>query len=174
VDLQDEERCSGVIIRHKASLVAKDYVQQPGIDFDEMFALVARLETVQLLLAYAANEGWSVHYMDVKSAFLNCELQEQVFMSQLPGFIVNDAKHKVLCLNKVLYELRQAPCTWYSNLDASLEELGFQCGEIEHAVYTRGGGDRRLIAGVYVDDLIITGVNNSELMQFKEQMKNKF
>jgi hypothetical protein len=74
VDLQDEERCRGVIIRHKAPLVAKDYVQQPGIDFDEMFALVARLETGQLLLAYVANEGWSVHYMDVKSAFLNCEL----------------------------------------------------------------------------------------------------
>jgi hypothetical protein len=135
---------------------------------------VVRLETVRLLLAFAANEGWHVRHMDVKSFFLNGELQEQVFVSQPPGFIVNNEEHKVLCLNKALYGLRQALRAWYSKFDASLAELGFQRGEAEHAVYTRGGGDMHLIVGVYADDLIITGGNSSELMQFKERMKSKF
>jgi hypothetical protein len=80
----------------------------------------------------------------------------------------------VLHLIKELYGLRQAPRTWYAKLDASLAELGFQHSEAEHAMYTRGWGDRRLIVGVYVNDLIITGGSNSELKLFKQQMQEKF
>jgi hypothetical protein len=83
------------------------------------------MEAVRILLAYAANEGWAVHHMDVKSAFLNGDLQEEVFVTQPPEFIVNGAEHKVLRLSKVLYGLRQAPRAWYAKLDASLAELGF-------------------------------------------------
>jgi hypothetical protein len=77
--------------------VAKGYVQQPGIDFDEVFAPMVRM-----LLAYAANEGWAVHHMDVKLVFLNGDLQEEVFVTQLSGFIVDGAEHKVLWLSKAL------------------------------------------------------------------------
>jgi hypothetical protein len=96
----------GVIIKYKAHLVAKGYVQQPGIDFDEVFALVVRLKTVCMLLAYTANEGWVVHHMDMKSAFLNGDLQEEVFVEQPSGFIINEVENKVLHLNKALYGLR--------------------------------------------------------------------
>jgi hypothetical protein len=164
----------GVVVKHKARLVAKEYVQQPRVDFEEVFALVAWLETVRVLLAYATNEGWPVHHMDVKSAFLNGDLLEEVFVSQPPGFIVMGEEHMVLHLIKVLYGLRQALRAWYAKLDASLAELGFQCSEAEHTMYTCGWGDRRLIVGVYVDDLIITGGSNSELRQFKQQMQEKF
>ena len=165
---------TGIIIKHKARLVAKGYVQRQGVDFDEVFAPVARLETVRLLLALAASEGWPVHHMDVKSAFLNGELRENVYVAQLPGFLVAGKEHKVLRLIKALYGLRQAPRAWYAKLDASLASLGFQRNTSEHAVYTRRRGTHRLIVGVYFDDLVITGGDDDELKQFKEEMKRKF
>lgn len=99
----------GNIVKYKARLVAKGYVQQQGIDFNEVFAPVAWLESVRLLLAVAAHEGWEVHHMDVKSTFLNGDLLEEVYVTQPTGFIIDGAKHKVLQLKKALYGLRQAP-----------------------------------------------------------------
>jgi hypothetical protein len=101
---------SDIITKHKARLVAKGYVQRQGIDYEEVFAPVARLESVRLLLALAASEGWPIHHMDVRSAFLNGELREQVFVAQPPGFVVAGQERKVLRLVKALYGLRQAPC----------------------------------------------------------------
>ena len=98
----------GAIIKHKARLVARGFVQREGIDF-EVFAPVARMESVRLLLALAAAKDWRVHHMDVKSAFLNGELAETVFVRQPPGFAVKGEKHRVLRLRKALYGLRQAP-----------------------------------------------------------------
>ncbi|XP_066365482.1 uncharacterized mitochondrial protein AtMg00810-like [Miscanthus floridulus] len=95
--------------------------------------------------------------MDVKSTFLNGVLQEQVFVEQPPGFILRGHEHKVLHL-----------------LDSSLIELGFQRSTSEHAVYLRGAGDRRLVVGVYVDDLVITGGNNTDISKFKEEMRSTF
>jgi len=165
---------TGVITKHKARLVAKGYVQQQGIDFEEVFAPVARLESVRLLLAHAATQGWALHHMDVKSAFLNGVLQEQVYVEQPPGFVLRGHESKVLHLVKALYGLRQAPRAWYAKLDSSLIELGFQRSTSEHAVYLRGAGEHRLIVGVYVDDLVITGGNNDIITKFKEEMKAKF
>ena len=146
-----------IVTHDKARLVTKVYVQRPGIDYDKVFALVARLESVQLLLALAANEGWPVHHREVKSAFLNGELQEKVYVTQPPRFVVASKELKVLHLIKALYGLRQAPRARYAKLDASLASLGFQRSTSEHAVYTRGKGTHQLIVGVYVDDLAITG-----------------
>jgi hypothetical protein len=106
VDLQDQERCRRRHHQVQSAPVAKGYVQQLGIDFDEVFAPVARLETMHMLLAYAVNEGWVIHHRDVKSAFLNGDLQEEVFMEQPPGFIINEVEHKVLHLNMALYGMR--------------------------------------------------------------------
>jgi len=125
---------AGLITKFKARLVAKGYVQRQGVDYDEVFAPVARLESVRLLLAYAACEGWAVHHMDVKSAFLNGELLEDVYVEQPPGFVLKGHEHKVLHLVKALYGLRQAPRAWYSKLDASLLKLGFTRSTSEHAV----------------------------------------
>ena len=149
-------------------------MQQQGIDFEEVFAPVARLESVRLLLAHAASQGWAVHHMDVKSAFLNGVLQEQVYVEQPPGFVLRGHENKVLHLVKALYGLRQAPRAWYAKLDSSLIELGFQRSTFEHTVYLRDTGDRRLVVGVYVDDLVITGGNDDDISAFKEEMKSKF
>jgi hypothetical protein len=128
------------VLKHKARLVAKGYVQQARVDFDEVFAPVAWIEFVRLLLALAAQEGWPVHHMDVKSAFLNGELNEEVYVRQPPGFIVAGQENMVLRLDKALYGLRQAPRAWNAKLDRTLGELGFSHSESEHAVYARGRG----------------------------------
>jgi hypothetical protein len=127
----------GVVVKYKARLVAKGYVQQPGVDFKEVFTPVAWLEMVRVLLAYATNEGWPVHHMDMKLAFLNDDLLEEVCVSQPLGFIIKGEEDKVLHLIKALYGLRQMLRAWYAKLDASLVELGFQRGEAEDAMYTR-------------------------------------
>jgi hypothetical protein len=89
---------AGAIVKHKARLVAKGYVQREGVDFDEVFAPVARMESIRMLLAVAAQEGWLVHHMDVKSAFLNGELKEEVYVRQPPGFTAAGHEGKVLKL----------------------------------------------------------------------------
>jgi hypothetical protein len=161
-------------VKHKARLVAKGYAQRQGVDYDEVFAPVARMETVRLLLALAAHHGWAVHYMDVKSAFLNGDLQEEVYVHQPPGYIDDNNRHGVLRLRKALYGLRQAPRAWNAKLDSTLISLGFERSPLEHAVYRRNTRGSTLIVGVYVDDLVITGSDKGDIDKFKEEMKHKF
>jgi hypothetical protein len=100
---------NGEVVCHKARLVVKGYAQQQGGDFDEVFAPMVRQEEVRLLLALAADEGWQVHHMDVKTTFLNGDLQEEVYVQQPLGFIQPGQEHKILKLSKSLYGLHQAP-----------------------------------------------------------------
>jgi hypothetical protein len=165
---------AGEVVRHKARLVAKGYAQRAGIDFEEVFAPVARLDSVRVLLAIAAHHNWEVHHLDVKSAFLNGDLEEEVYVSQPPGFIIDGMEGKVLRLKKALYGLRQAPRAWNAKLDNTLLSLGFTRSPSEHAVYTRGKDDSRLLLGVYVDDLIVTGGGEQEIARFKREMMTRF
>ncbi|GJZ61360.1 zinc finger, CCHC-type containing protein [Tanacetum coccineum] len=141
----------GNIIKYKARLVAKGYIQEQGIDFDEVFAPVARIETVRLILALAAYHGWQVHHLDVKSAFLQGDLKEEVYVTQ-----------------------PEAPRAWNMKLDQTLKSLDFKKYNLEHAVYTKRSKTSTLIVGVYVDDLIITGTPRKEIDLFKSQMEDKF
>jgi transposase InsO family protein len=104
-----KKNAEGVVMKHKARLVAKGYVQKHGIDYDEVFAPVARIDTVKLLLALAANRGWEVHHLDVKTAFLNGELEEEVYVGQPKGYAVKGKEKQVYKLSKALYGLKQAP-----------------------------------------------------------------
>ena len=162
----------GDIVRYKARLVAKGYVQNFGIDYEEVFAPMARMETIRVLLALAAQEGWQVHHMDVKSAFLNGELEEEVYVKQPYGYIKKGREHLMMILKKALYGLKQAPRAWYTKLDKCSRSLDFTRSSQEHAVYFKRSGTSRLIIGVYVDDLIITGTENHQIEDFKAQMKN--
>ncbi|GKB70172.1 ribonuclease H-like domain, reverse transcriptase, RNA-dependent DNA polymerase [Tanacetum coccineum] len=164
----------GNIIKYKARLVAKGYVQEQGIDFDEVFAPVARIETVRLILALAAYHGWQVHHLDVKSAFLHGDLKEEVYVTQPEGFVQQGNSGKVYKLTKALYGLRQAPRAWNVKLDQTLKSLDFKKCNLEQAVYTKRSKNSTLIVGVYVDDLIITGTPKKELEVFKSQMEEKF
>jgi hypothetical protein len=164
----------GAVVRHKARLIVKGYAQRQGIDYDEVFAPVACMESVRLLLALAAQERWQVHHMDVKTAFLNGDLQEEVYVQQAPGFAQPGQEHKVYRLHKALYGLHQAPRAWNQKLDEQLDVLGFMRCPSEHAIYCRGGGAERLAVGVYVDDLVITGTSSSSIQKFKTEMTKVF
>ncbi|WVZ82883.1 hypothetical protein U9M48_030091 [Paspalum notatum var. saurae] len=164
----------GEIVKHKARLIAKGYVQRQGVDFEEVFAPVARMESVRVALAMAAHCGWPVHHMDVKSAFLNGELMEEGYVEQPPGFTAVRHEGKVLRLHKALYGLRRAPRAWNAKLDASLHELSFTKSKCEHGLYMRGTAASRLLVGVYVDDLLITGEQPTEIEAFKVEMKKLF
>jgi hypothetical protein len=149
--------------------------QRQGLDYEEVFALVTRLEAIRLLLALAANQNWEVHHMDVKSAFLNGDLTEEVYVTQPPGFVAAGSENKVLRLKKALYGLHQAPRAWYQKLDESLTSVGFLSYPSDPAIYCRGNkkGDR-LVVGVYVDDLVITGSSQQEILKFKSEMARMF
>jgi hypothetical protein len=111
---------------YKAILVAKGYVQRARIYFDEVFASVAQLESVHMMLALATHEQWEVQHMGVKSAFLNGTLKEEVYVQQPLGFVIAGAEQRMLCLHKALYGLHQAPRAWNAKLYATMASRGFQ------------------------------------------------
>eukprot|EP00253_Pinus_taeda_P031507 PITA_31507 len=113
---------NGEIIRNKARLVCKGYAQQEGIDFEETFALVARLEAIRMFLALSSFQKFKVFQMDVKSTFLNGDLEEEVYIEQPDGFILGNDPNLVCRLKKALYGLKQAPRTWYYRLDKYLHQ----------------------------------------------------
>jgi hypothetical protein len=164
----------GRIIKHKARLVAKGYAQREGVDYDEVFAPVARIETGRLLIAIAAQRGWIVHHMDVKLVFLNGDLMEEIYVQQPPEFVVKNGSGKVLKLKKVLYGLHQAPRACNAKLDSELTRLGFVRNPLEHAVYRRSEKNDYVLVGVYVDDLIITGSSRANIEAFKKEMMRSF
>jgi hypothetical protein len=165
---------AGAIVKHKARLVARGFVQREGIDFDDTFAPVAWMESMRLLFALAAQEGWRVHHMDVKSAFFNDDLKEEVYVHQPPGFAIPGKEGKVLRLRKTLYDLRQAPRTWNAKLDSTLKGMGFGQSPHEAAIYRWGNGGNALLVGAYVNDLVITSTKDAEVLAFKEEMKATF
>ena len=171
---KEKKNTNGKIVKHKARLVAKGYVQKFGVDFLEVFAPVTRMEMVRLLLALAAYNEWQVHHIDVKSAFLNGELLEEVYVTQPRGFEKEGEEHKVYKLSKALYGLRQAPRAWYARLSIYLVKLGFTKCPFEHAVYMKHENNEVLIVGVYVDDLLITGTNLNDIVEFKQQIQREF
>jgi hypothetical protein len=120
---QDE---NGVIVRNKTRLVAQGYSQVEGLDFDETFAPVARLETIQILLAYVTTHNIKLYQMDVKSAFLNGKINELVYVEQLPDFKDSKKPNHVYKLSEALYDLKQAPRAWYEGLQDFLVSKGFK------------------------------------------------
>jgi len=164
----------GVITRNKARLVSKGYNQEEGIDYDETYASVARLEAVRLLLAFSCIKGFKLFQMDVKSAFLNGYINEKVFVSQPPGFEDHQHPGHVFKLKKALYGLKQAPRQWYERLSDFLTSQGYERGTSDKTLFIKKKGDDTILVQVYVDDIIF-GSNNEELCEtFVEIMKSEF
>ncbi|KAJ4719034.1 Retrovirus-related Pol polyprotein from transposon TNT 1-94 [Melia azedarach] len=162
-------------IVHKARLVVKGYAQQQGIDYGDTFAPVARLDTIKLLIALAAQNRWKIFHLDIKSAFLNGYLKEEIFIEQPEGFKVNGEEDKVYKLNKALYGLKQAPRAWYSRIDEFLCASGFRrsCNDATLYIKTSASADT-LIISMYVDDLLIIGSRIDDVNDFKQQLYQKF
>ena len=164
----------GVITRNKARLVAKGYNQEEGIDYDETYAPVARLEAVRLLLAFSCIKGFKLFEMDVKSVFLNGYINEEVFVSQPPRFEYHQHPGHVFKLKKALYGLKQAPRLWYERLSDFLTSQGYDRGTSDKTLFIKKKGDGIILVQVYVDDIIF-GSNNGKLCEtFVEIMKSDF
>ncbi|RVX01687.1 Retrovirus-related Pol polyprotein from transposon RE1 [Vitis vinifera] len=164
----------GSINKHKARLVVKGYAQMFGVDFSETFAPVARLDTIRMLLALAAQRKWKIYQLDVKSAFLNGYLEEEIFVEQPEGFAIKGKEEKVYLLKKALYGLRQAPRAWYSRIDTHLLTLGFHKSLSEFTLYIKKIEEDILIVSLYVDDLLVTGSNAGFVNKFKAEMEQVF
>nr|GEW61286.1 retrovirus-related Pol polyprotein from transposon TNT 1-94 [Tanacetum cinerariifolium] len=167
----DEEQ---TVIRKKSRLVVRGYRQEEGIDFEESFTPVSRMEATRIFLAYAAHKSFSVFQMDVKTAFLHGSLKEDVYVCQPEGFIDADHPSHVYKLNKALYGLKQAPRAWYDELSTFLLQNHFFKGTIDPTLFIRRFYDDILVVHVYVDDIIFGSTHPRYIQLFSDLMKNRF
>jgi hypothetical protein len=145
---------NGQIIKNKAILVCKGYAQVEGIDFEETFSPVARLEAIRMFLAFACFRNFKIYQMDVKSTFLNGTLEEEVYIEQPEGFILTENQDYVCKLKKALYGLKQAPRAWFSRLDQYLQKQGYKRGTTDKNLYIKIEDQDMIVVVVYVDDII--------------------
>jgi hypothetical protein len=163
----------GSIEKYKACFVAWGFSQVEGVDYDETFASVARYTSIRAVISIAAEMGWKIHQMDVKTAFLNGLIEEEVYIEQPLGFEVHGRESHVCRLKKALYGLKQAPRAWYSRIDAYLQQLGFEKSEADPNLYFIMVGEDPLILLLYVDDLFITGEERL-ISSCKESIASEF
>jgi hypothetical protein len=170
----EEQRGRGEVVRNKSRLVAQGFGQKEGIDYEETFTLVARLEAIRILLAFFVAKGFKLYQMDVKSAFLNGVLEEEVYVRKTPGFESEKYPHRVYKLRKTLYGLKQAPRAWYGGSRGFLFERGFEMGKVDKTLFLLRQGRHILIVQAYVDDIVFGGSSNSLVARFAEDMSRKF
>nr|AAT76321.1 putative integrase [Oryza sativa Japonica Group]ABF97341.1 retrotransposon protein, putative, unclassified [Oryza sativa Japonica Group] len=171
---KNKQNKDGLIVRNKAILVAQGFTQVEGLDFDETFAPIARIEAIRLLLAFAASKGFKLYQMDVKSAFLNGFIQEKVYVKQPPGFENPDFPNHVFKLSKALYGLKQAPRPWYDRLKNFLLAKGFTMGKVDKTLFVLKHGDNQLFIQIYVDDIIFGCSTHALVVEFAETMRREF
>ncbi|WVZ89341.1 hypothetical protein U9M48_035762 [Paspalum notatum var. saurae] len=164
----------GMVVRNKARLVAQGFCQKEGIDYEETFAPVARLEAIRILLAFAASKGFKLQQMDVKSTFLNRFIEEEVYVRQPPSFESARFPDRVYKLRKAFYGLKQAPRAWYARLKSFLLKSGFVMGSVDKTLFLLSRGGDTLIVQIYVDDIIFGGSSHALVSSFAEQMSSEF
>ncbi len=163
----------GIFERYKACLVAQGFSQKFGLDYDETFSPVVRFESVRTIIALAAQHGLQLHQMDVKTAFLNGELKEEVYMEQPGGFVVEGKEHPVCKLNRSIYGLKQSPRCWNIVLDNQLKKMGFVQTPSDPCIYTTET-DEMFIIAVYVDDILLAGHSNKRMTEVKKLLARHF
>jgi hypothetical protein len=171
---KNKEGEKGDVVKNKSRLVAQGFSQKEGINYEETFAPVAHLDAIRILLAFSVAKGFKLHQMDVKSAFLNGVLEEEVYVRQPPGFESEKDPHRVYKLRKVLYGLKQAPRAWYGRLRGFLFERGFEMGKVDQTLFLLRQGRDILIVQVYVDDIVFGGSSNFLVVRFADDMSREF
>ncbi|GKF13075.1 putative ribonuclease H-like domain-containing protein, partial [Tanacetum coccineum] len=164
----------GIVIKNKTRLVAQGYTQEEGIDYDEVFAPVSRIEAIRLFLAYASFKDFVVYQMDIKSAFLYGKIEEEVYVCQPTGFEDPDFPDIVYKVEKAIYGLHQAPKAWYETLSTYLLDHGFHRGKIDKALFIRRDKYDILLVQVYVDDIIFGSTKKSLCTKFEKMMHKNF
>lgn len=163
----------GEVIRYKARLVARGFSQIPGCDYDETFSPVVRGESLRAMFALSAQEDMVIHQMDVETAFLNGNLEEEVYMMQPEGSQQRGREQMVCKLHKSIYGLKQSPRCWNQVLDEHLKDIGFNQLASDPCVY-RSARETMLLIAVYVDDLLVAGRNTKQISAAKESLSRRF
>jgi hypothetical protein len=161
----------GEIIKYKARLVAKGFNQQYGINFHETFAPVLKFKTLRTIIAIAANNGWKLYQDDVVTAFLNGELEDEVWMKLPPGFEQGGGYCRLV---KALYGTKQAPREWNRMIDSFLKGLGFKQSQADPCLYFSHDSEDTTLLSVYVDDIVTTGSNSKKVAQVRKDLRNRF
>ena len=165
-------RSDGSIERYKARLVAKGFTHEYGIDYEETFTPVARLSSVNTLLAVAASRQWKLFQIDVKNAFLNGDLSEEVYMQPPPG--LSHPLDKVCQLRRALYGLKQAPRASFAKFSSTVSQLGFSISSYDSALFFRHTGKGTILLLLYVDDMITTSDDLSGIQELKDFLSQNF
>ena len=164
---------SGNIERYKARLVAKGFMQQEGVDYNEVFAPVSKHTTLRALLAKVAAEGMELHQLDIKTAFLNGELEETIYMQQPEGYSMGGA-NLVCLLRKSLYGLKQAPRAWNRRLKQELEDMGFTASDSDPSLFTAQLKSGTVYILVYVDDILVAANSLADIQSIKDRLASTF
>ena len=165
---------NGVIKRNKARLVAKGYNQEEGIDYEETYAPISRLEAIRLLLAFTSCLEFKLFQMDIKFAFLNGLLNEEVYVAQPLGFEDINYPDHVYKLKRALYGIKQALRAWYERLRNFLLEKGFSCGNVDNTLFSKCKGKDILLVQVCVDDIIFGSTNDTMCQEFSKLVQGEF
>jgi hypothetical protein len=161
-------------MRNKARLIAQGFSQVEGLDFGETFAPIAHLEAIRILLVFAAPKGFKLYQMNVKSAFLNGVIQEEVYVRQPLCFENPKYPNRVYKLSKALYGLKQVPWAWYARLRTFLLDHGYVMGSVDKTLFTLKHGNDFLLVEIYMDDIIFGGSSYVLVSSFQEMMENEF
>jgi hypothetical protein len=151
---------------NKARLVAQGYNQVEGLDFEEIFAPVTDLEAIRILLSFTVSKGFELYQLNVKSAFLNGVIHEEVYVRQPLGFESPKYPDRVYKLSKALYGLKQASQAWYARLKTFLLEHGYVVGSVDKTLFTLNHGTDFLLVQIYVDDIIFSGSSHTLVSRF--------
>ena len=162
------------MVLFKARLVAKGYTQTYGVDYLETFSLVARLNSVRILLSVAVSHSWPLYQLDIKNSFLHKDHQEEVYMDHSPGYVVTGSKHLVCQLQKALYGLKQSPLAWFDRFSAVVLGYGFQRSTYDHSIFVCHSSTGIVVLIVYVDDIIISGSDSTGIADLKRYLGQRF
>ena len=166
-------KADGSVERYKARLVAKGFTQTHGVDYLETFAPVAKMNSIRILFSLAVTYDWPLQQLDIKNAFLNGILDEEVYMRLPPGFEVGP--HKVCKLHRSLYGLKQSPRAWFERFGKTVKGFGFKQGQADHTLfYKKSSLGKVVILIVYVDDIIITGDDRDGIEDLKRKLALSF
>ena len=164
----------GKIERFKARLVAKGFTQKEGIDFNETFSPVSTKDSFRIIMALVAHFDLELHQMDVKTAFLNGDLNEEVYMQQPEGFVTSGNEHLVCKLRKSIYGLKQASRQWYLKFDEVVTSLGFEENKVDQCIYLKVSGSKFIFLVLYVDDILLASRDLGLLHETKSMLTKFF